>query len=130
MLFVDLPDGIVCSVIESDQGVMLRIRISRFVEDVVPRNPWVVLVPLSNAFPDPDEGVLEVLVAPEIPQMSPGISVPSTTLATRGGMHVDNGVDVMFCENVDGAVEVLKGVSLVHAGVKVIFRTRQSLNSA
>ena len=128
MLFVNLPDGLVGSIIECDQGFMLRIRISRFVEDVVSRNPRVILVSLDDALPDPDESILEVLVSPKVPQMRTSISMPSTALTTRSGMHVDNSVDVVLCEHIDGAVEMLEGVSLENTGVEVIFRARQSLN--
>src|SRR4051794_32940247 len=95
-------------------------RIGRFIEDIVPRDPWVVFITLSNVLPDEEEAILEIFVPPEIGEVGSGVCVPSAALSARGCMHVDDGVDRMCSTGGNCTIQMLKGVGFHDPRVHVI----------
>ena len=118
MVRVDRADRGVHPVVEVDQAGLVRVR--GLVERVVARDPGVVPVVLRELFPEPDGAVLEVLVVPEVGNVSARVRVPVGVLAAGCGVQVEDGVDAVLCAEIDDAVEVLEALGLEHAWVHVI----------
>lgn len=117
---VDRADGSEDAVVEADEtGVFW---VGRLVHDVVSCNPGIVNIMLRDFGPEPDEPVLKILVDPEACDMRAMVGVPSAVLATRGGMHVDDGIDGVAGAYIDDTVEVLKSFGLQDHRVHVIFK--------
>lgn len=71
---------------------------------------------------EPHESVLEVLVQPEVCNVSARVGVPPAVLPARGGMHVEDGVDAVLGTRCDGVVEMLEAGRFEHARIEVILK--------
>lgn len=71
--------------------------IARFIKRVKPSNPRIVLISRDDLLPKPDRPVLVVLIIPERGISSRIIRVPVWVLATRDCVHVQDGVNAVFC---------------------------------
>lgn len=69
--------------------------VTRLVERVIPSDPRVILVPRGNLLPKPHRPVLMILVFPERGITRGVIRMPVRILATRHGVHVQDGVDTV-----------------------------------
>lgn len=120
MVRVNLPDCAIRTVVPLlETGVC---RIAGLVEGVVSRDPWVILVVLSENLPKPDCAVLEVLVVPKLGNVVRRVRVPVSVLSTGNSVHVEDGVNALCGADVHHPVEPFEALGLEHAGVQVILK--------
>ena len=82
------------------------------VQQVVARDPGVVLVVRGHGLPEVDDAVLEVPVLPEGRDVRRVVGVPVLVLRARQRVQVDDRVDAVGGQQVDHAVEVAEAVRL------------------
>jgi len=91
---VYLADGWLEPVVKRGKSMVQWI--ARLVDRVVTSYPCIVLVSFCDLFPKPDRPVLMVLVVPESSVVGGVVRMPVSILSTRYGMHVQDGIDLVF----------------------------------
>ena len=81
----------------------------------------LVFVVFRDFRPEPDQPILEILVDPKASDMCAMVGVPTTILAPRRGVHVQNCINPVFRACGYGTVEVLETISLEYTWIHVIF---------
>ena len=82
------------------------------VQQVVARHPGVAPVVVGDGLPQVHDPVLEVPVLPEGGDVGGVVGVPVMVLGAGQGVQVDDRVDAVSGERVDGPVEVAEAVGL------------------
>lgn len=95
MVRVDLADRLFQAHVERRQADVLRV--ARLVDQVVAGNPSVGFVPCRDLLPQPDSAVLMVAMIPEGRVGGEVVRMPARRLTARQGMHIEDGVDLVFC---------------------------------
>jgi hypothetical protein len=88
------PDYRLVPVIEGGETVVEGI--TGLVNRIIACDPGVVLIVFCDLAPEPDGAVLVVFVVPERGVGGGVVGVPVRVLAARDGMHIEDGVDVVF----------------------------------
>ena len=92
------------------------------VHQVVTGNDGTALIALGKLLPQGHEAVLEMKGTPQQSTAGVVVGMPVAVLPSLHGMQIQNGVDIVLFAPVQGLVQHLEPLFLVHKGVHVVFK--------